>query len=175
MMAQPSNATTIIENFTLSGTATMQNNDEISSSSLDNFDTSLGTLTEVELSFSGTATPHDINANDLDTAQFLGVGESGTNFGLISATGAGNGPFAISANGNSSNPAVLDLFEATGPQAIVLFFNLAEGTLSATGSGTVTYVYTAADLPVPEPADVGTFAVGLVALFSVWRFRRQKR
>jgi hypothetical protein len=164
---------TIVNNFTVSGTAVENNSgdDGITSSSFADFNTALGTLTGVTLSFSGTANFSD--HGESDTGIFDDVTTaSDVNTALFSGNGfrlGGSGSFPISASGTDSSAFVLSMFEGSGTQALVfnfsvLLFNFSEpevgSVMMGDQSGTLTYDFTpTAVASVPEPS---TWAMGLI-------------
>jgi hypothetical protein len=115
---------TIVNNFTVNGTAVVNDsfNFGITSTSFADFNTALGTLTGVTLSFRGTATSvsNDLafldnvsTASDVVEPIFLGSG-----------MGIGSGSFSISASGTDSHAFDLSMFEGSGTQALgVQFFS----------------------------------------------------
>jgi hypothetical protein len=154
---------TIVNNFTVNGTAVVNDsfNLGITSTSFADFNTALGTLTGVTLSFRGTATSvsNDLafldnvsTASDVVEPIFLGVG-----------MGIGSGSFPISASETVNFD--LSMFEGSGTQALVFNFFQDGGTVTMSGqSGTLTYDFTPAPIAsVPEPS---TWAMGLIGFGS---------
>jgi hypothetical protein len=139
---------TIVNNFTVNGTAVLNDsfNFGITSTSFADFNTALGTLTGVTLSFRGTATSvsnkiafldNVSTASDVGEPIFEGLG-----------MGIGDGSFPIAA---SSQALFLNVFEGSGTQALVFNFfqDSSTGTVTMMGqSGTLTYDFT----PVPTAA-----------------------
>jgi len=176
---KPAKADTIVENFTVSGTAVEDNGlFGITSSSFADFNTAAGTLTGVTLSFSGTANYSEpIQAGD--TTELISV-SAASNEQISYFTGSGlgvSGDFAISANGTAT--AGLSLFEGGGTQALVFDFLVTVGTVTMSDqSGTLTYDYTPAAPPtnVPEPGSLSLFGAGLAGLLFLGRsgFWRRK-
>ena len=150
---------TIVNNFTVNGTAVVNDsfNFGITSTSFADFNTALGTLTGVTLSFRGTATSvsNDLafldnvsTASDVVEPIFLGSG-----------MGIGSGSFSISASG--TNNADLGKFEGSGTQALVFNFFQEGGTVTMSGqSGTLTYDFTPAVAAVPEPSTWAMMTLG---------------
>jgi hypothetical protein len=151
---------TIVNNFTVNGTAVV--NDSfffgITSTSFADFNTVLGTLTGVTLSFRGTATSvsnklafldNVSTASDVVEPTFQGVG-----------MGIGDGSFPISASETVNFD--LSLFEGSGTQALVFNFFQDSGTVTMSGqSGTLTYDFTPAPIAaVPEPSTWAMMALG---------------
>jgi len=176
---KPAKADTIVENFTVSGTAVEDNGlFGITSSSFADFNTAAGTLTGVTLSFSGTAN-YSESVNSGDITIFSGVTTaSNVHIQFFSGSGQGSGgPFAISASGTATSD--LSLFEGGGTQALVFGFLLTVGTVTMSDqSGTLTYDYTPAAPPtnVPEPGSLSLFGAGLAGLLFLGRsgFWRRK-
>jgi len=163
VLAGTAKADTIVEDFTVSGTAVRNNSglDGITSSSFADFNTAVGTLTGVTLSFAGTANYSEpIEAGD--TVDFVDVTTaSNVNEEIFSGPGSGfGGNFSISANGTVSDAGLLSMFEGSGTQALVFNFIVDVGTVTMSGqSGTLTYDFTPAVAATPEPS---TWAMGLV-------------
>jgi hypothetical protein len=152
---------TIVNNFTVNGTAVVNDsfNFGITSTSFADFNTALGTLTGVTLSFRGTATSvsnklafldNVSTASDVGEPIFLGVG-----------MGIGDGSFSIAASGTDSDAFDLSMFEGSGTQALVFNFFRAGGTVTMSGqSGTLTYDFTPAVAAVPEPSTWAMMTLG---------------
>jgi hypothetical protein len=163
VLAGTAKADTIVEDFTVSGTAVRNNSglDGITSSRFADFNTAVGTLTGVTLSFAGTANYSEpIEAGD--TVDFVDVTTaSNVNEEFLSGHGSGfGGNFSISANGTVSDAGLLSMFEGSGTQALVFNFIVDVGTVTMSGqSGTLTYDFTPAVAATPEPS---TWAMGLV-------------
>jgi hypothetical protein len=153
---------TIVNNFTVNGTAVV--NDSfffgITSTSFADFNTALGTLTGVTLSFRGTATSvsndqafldNVSTASDVVEPIFLGVG-----------MGIGDGSFPIAASQTASDAFDLSMFEGSGTQALVFNFFQDDGTVTMSGqSGTLTYDFTPAPIAaVPEASTWAMMALG---------------
>jgi hypothetical protein len=159
VLAGPAQANTIVEDFTVNGTAVINNSNDfgITSSSFADFNTAVGTLTGVTLSFSGTA-----NSTSTDLAAFLDVTTASNlqeEFFLGSGAQVGPGSFSISANGTDS--ADLSKFEGSGTQALVFDFFVAGGAVTMSGqSGTLTYDFTPAVAAVPEPSTWAMMTLG---------------
>jgi type 1 fimbria pilin len=161
VLAGPAQADTIVEDFTVSGTAVENNSgfEGITSSSFADFNTAVGTLTGVTLSFSGTANStsvdlvffdHATPASDVQTEIFTGSGIQ-----------VGPGSFSISANGTVSDAGGLSFFEGSGTQALVFDFFVSVGTVTMSGqSGTLTYDFTPAVAAVPEPSTWAMMTLG---------------
>ncbi len=158
-LAGPAQANTIVEDFTVSGTAVLNNSgfEGITSSSFADFNTAVGTLTGVTLSFSGTA-----NSTSPDLVFFADVTPaSSVNEEFFTGSGfqVGPGSFSISASG--TNNADLGKFEGSGTQALVFDFSVAFGTVTMSGqSGTLTYDFTPAVAAVPEPSTWAMMTLG---------------
>jgi hypothetical protein len=179
----PAKADTIVENYTVSGTAVenQSGHSGITSSQFSDFNTALGTLTGVTVSFNGTAnysgsiTPDFAMFTDITTAS--DVHEV---IVLGSGTGAGSGSFSIAASGTDSFGPDFSYFEGSGRQALVFDFAISGGTVSMSSqSGTLTYDYTPASTvtSVPEANSLSLLAAGLAGLLFLGRFRvpRPKR
>ena len=175
-------AATIVKDFTVNGTS-VQNDSGffgITSGAFADFNTALGTLTGVTVSFSGTANYNEPNSAG-DTASFADVTTaSDVHEQIVSGNGFGiGGDFSVSANGTDDLAVDLAMFEGSGTQALVFDFAVDAGTVSMTNqSGTVTYTYTPA-APVsslPETGSLTLFATALAGLLALARpgVRRQK-
>jgi hypothetical protein len=161
VLAGPAQADTIVEDFTVSGTAVENNSgfEGITSSSFADFNTAVGTLTGVTLSFSGTA-----NSTSTDLAVFEHVTPaSHVHEEIFTGSGfqIGPGSFSISASGTDSFATDLSMFEGSGTQALVFDFLVTVGTVTMSGqSGTLTYDFTPAVAAVPEPSTWAMMTLG---------------
>jgi hypothetical protein len=169
-VVEPAMAATIVNDFTISGTAV--ENDSglhgIATSSFADFDAAVGTLTGVTLSFTGTA---NVSGGEGAFADFLGVGPaSDVHEVLLIGTGSGvSGNFSIAANGTTDT---LSFFEGAGMQALLFSFAVDSGTVTMSPqSGTLTYDYTPASPAVPEPSTWAMVMVGFAGL-AYAAFRR---
>jgi hypothetical protein len=149
---------TIVNNFTVNGTAVV--NDSfffgITSTSFADFNTALGTLTGVTLSFRGTATSVSNEQAFLDNVS--------TASDVVEPTFQGEGmypPVSFPIAANETVNFDLSLFEGSGTQALVFNFFEESGTVTMSGqSGTLTYDFTPVPVAsVPEPS---TWAMGLI-------------
>jgi hypothetical protein len=164
----PARAAAIVENFTINGTATQNitGNYGITSTTFADFNTSLGTLTGVTVSFAGLASFTGTGQGDYTVFVFVAAA-SDLSEGIISGSGMGTfGPFNIDANDTDTAASDLALFEGSGTQALVFDFLISSGTVTASDqSGTLTYDYT----PVPESSSLSLFAAALPGLFFLGR------
>jgi hypothetical protein len=163
-------AATLTENFTANG-ATSQNNSGgygIDTTSFAAFDPSLGTLTGLTLSLSGTYTPSDSSdtshlfniAPGDDTNTDLSFNTSGSNFGIETS-------YHFGAAGTISP---IPYFVGLGSDFLILEFNDA-GTTSAT-TGSITYTYTAAPpAATPEPSSLMLLGTGVLGVAGSLRKR----
>jgi hypothetical protein len=168
VLAGTAKADTIVKDFTVSGTAVRNDSgmDGITSSSFADFNTAVGTLTGVTLSFAGTA---NYSGGGEDGFADLSDVTSASNvhFQLFSGSGFGiGGNFSISANGTASAPFLLSFFEGSGTQALVFNFDVDVGAVTMSGqSGTLTYDFTPAVASViPEPSTWAMMALGFAGL-----------
>jgi PEP-CTERM motif-containing protein len=131
----------------------------ITSSSFADFNTAVGTLTGVTLSFSGTA-----NSTSVDLVFFEDVTPaSDVHEQIFTGSGfqAGPGNFSISASGTDSFATDLSMFEGSGTQALVFDFFVTVGAVTMSGqSGTLTYDFTPAVAAVPEPSTWAMMTLG---------------
>jgi PEP-CTERM motif len=150
---------TIVNNFTVNGTAVVNDsfNFGITSTSFADFNTALGTLTGVTLSFRGTATSVSNDQAFLDNVSTASDVVEPT----FQGEGMWNGPASFPIAANETVNFDLSLFEGSGTQALVFNFFEDGGTVTMSGqSGTLTYDFTPVPVAsVPEPS---TWAMGLI-------------
>jgi len=158
-------ANTIVENFTIEiGGSTLEG--DFDGTFFAPFNPSLGTLTEVSETVTGstTWTPGSVFADMQFVIQLFGDRQ------LFSATAAVPQSIDIDLGGTTNNSATLANY--TGPDKLSETLTVAEdpaGVIStATLSGSVTYTYT--PLPVPEPATWAMLLVGFAGL-SLFGYR----
>jgi len=177
-VVEPAKADTIVEDFTVNGTAVFDDGFfGITSSSFAEFNPAVETLSSVTLSFSGIADFSVDGSTMFPQATFNFISLSSIP-GVLAFGHGGRiegGSFPISADQTFSDAEELSLFEGSGADSFGLYFAVDGGVVSLSGqSGTLTYEYTPTASPVPEPSTWAMLMIGFAGL-GYAGYRRARR
>jgi hypothetical protein len=149
------------------------------------FNTGLGTLTDVQLSLTSDFSV-DISAQGFNPSvsamvkiDNVQIGPTGTALASL-----GGGDFSFGPTEAALSPPALSFYEGSGTFNISLLLNVVSSDVDAfviwgsfVGEGlTLTYTYTSGVSATPLPAGLPLFATGVAGLgFTTWRSRRKQK